>query len=215
MAGRRADDLQEDYAEAGFGNRLGFGEAPALLIVDMINAYLVPGAPLYAGVEAELEVCKRLRDRFHAAEFPVIFTRVEYEPGGADGGYFFKKVGALKNLERGNPLGDFPDGLRPADGDIVVTKQYASSFFGTSLASTLNSLGCDTTVIVGVTTSGCVRATALDALQYGFIPIVVSDGCGDRDERVHDANLFDLGAKYADIVTAAEVEGWLANRNSD
>lgn len=213
MADRKAENLEQDYADAGFGNRLGFGQSPALLVVDFVMAYLDPAAPLYAGVEAELEVAISLRQRCVQAGLPVIFTRVEYQPGGADGGYFFKKVTALKALERGSPYAAFHKNLSPNEGDTVVTKQYASAFFGTSLASTLRALGCDSTIIVGLTTSGCVRATALDALQNGFIPLVVSDACGDRDIRVQQANLFDLGAKYADIVTSEEVEAWLeANR---
>ena len=105
------------------------------------------------------------------AGVPVVFTRVEYQPDGSDGGLFFRKVPALASFVRGNPLGDFLDDPRPVDGDVVVTKQYASAFFGTSLASTLTAMGADTTVICGLSTSGCVRATALDALQHGFTPV--------------------------------------------
>ena len=94
----------------------------------------------------------------------------------------------------------------------MIKKQYASAFFGTTLASTLNSLGVDTVIITGLTTSGCVRATAVDALQHGFIPIVVREAVGDRDDRVHDANMFDMGAKYADIVSEAAVLDHLENR---
>lgn len=205
MADRRADDLDQDYAEAGFGNRLGFGSRPALIIVDFVMGYLEPSSPLYAGVEAELKVTEELLAAARAGDVPVVFTRVEYIPGGADGGYFYKKISALKNFDRGGPLGRFPETLQPREKDVVITKQYASAFFGTSLAATLNSLGCDTAIIAGLTTSGCVRATALDALQSGFIPVVVADACGDRDERVQAANLFDLGNKYADVVRSDEV----------
>lgn len=215
MADRRVDDLELDYQEAGFGNRLGFGKSPALLLIDFVMAYLDPGSPLYAGVEAELSVAEKLLDAARAAKIPVIFTRVEYTPGGADGGYFYKKISTLKHLDRGNPLGALPPSLQPASGEIVVIKQYASAFFGTSLAASMNSMGCDSAIITGLTTSGCVRATALDTLQNGFIPIVVSDACGDRDERVQHANLFDLAAKYADVVDSAEVLDYLAGLDSD
>lgn len=202
MAGRKADDLSTDYAAAGFGGELGFGDRPALILVDFVMAYLEPSAPLYAGVEAEVAVAAKLVAAARAAGVPVLFTRVEFTPGGADGGHFYRKVKALSCLDKGSPLGNFPPGLQPEPQDVVVTKQYASGFFGTSLASTLNAMGIDTLVITGLTTSGCVRATTLDALQSGFIPIVVSDACGDRDARVQEANLFDLRAKYADVVTS-------------
>lgn len=210
MADRRADDLDQDYKKAGFGNRLGFGKRPALILVDFVMAYLDPSSPLYAGVEAELGVAEKLLATARKTKIPILFTRVEYTPGGADGGYFYKKVSSLKHLDRGNPLGDLPPSLQPIGGEIVVIKQYASAFFGTSMAATLNSMGCDTAIITGLTTSGCVRATALDALQNGFIPIVVADACGDRDERVQRANLFDLAAKYADVVQSGEVLDYLA-----
>lgn len=113
---------------------------------------------------------------------------------------------------RGNPLSEYGEGLEPVEGEVVVVKQYASGFFGTSLASTLISLGVDTLIIAGVSTSGCVRATALDACQHGFVPIVVRDACGDRDPKVHEANLFDLDAKYADVVSEQEVLDYLSVR---
>ncbi|MCH8202377.1 MAG: isochorismatase family protein [Proteobacteria bacterium] len=212
MVDRRTSDLDADYTEAGFGNRIGFGERPVLNIVDLTMAYLDPASPLYAGVEAELAVAKGLVEEARKHNIPVIFSRVEYEPGGADGGHFYKKVASLKVFDRGSPLGNFPETLQPGPDDLVITKQYASNFFGTGLAERLREMGCDTLVIAGVTTSGCVRATALDALQNGFVPIVVADACGDRDERVQAANLFDLGAKYADVVTSDEVLAYFRSR---
>lgn len=212
MTDRRSDDIDQDYAAAGFGNRLGFGQKPALVIVDVVMAYLDPASPLYAGVEAELAVNERLLAAARKAGIPVLFTNVEYVPGGVDGGYFYKKIKALKVFDRGGPLGAFPPGLTPRPDEPVLTKQYASAFFGTSLRSTLSALGVDTVLITGYSTSGCVRATALDALQNGFIPVVVADACGDRDARVQAANLFDLAAKYADVLTSEEVMTWLAAR---
>ncbi|MGI9644734.1 MAG: isochorismatase family protein [Ilumatobacteraceae bacterium] len=205
MTQREPDDLDADYRQAGFNHRLGFGDRPAVIVVDFAKAYLEPESPLYAGVEAARDSCARVVDAARTVGVPVLHSRVEYQPGGRDGGVFFRKVGALECFVRGNPLGDFADELRPAPGETVVTKQYASAFFGTSLASTLSASGIDTLVVTGVSTSGCVRATALDACQYGFVPIVVRDAVGDRDRAVHEANLFDLDAKYADVVSEAEV----------
>ena len=115
-----------------------------------------------------------------------------------------RKVPALGALTAGASLGEFVPSLAPRPGEVVVVKQYASAFFGTSLSATLTAAGVDTLVIAGVSTSGCVRASATDAMQHGFRPIVVADACGDRTAAVHDANLFDLNAKYADVLTVAE-----------
>ncbi|MGP1282959.1 MAG: isochorismatase family protein [Parasphingopyxis sp.] len=196
--------LDEDYARAGFNKSLGFGAQPVLLVIDFVMAYLDPDSPLHAGVEAELKVNEKLVAAARAAGVPVIWTNVEYEPGGADGGHFYRKIAALKVFDRGSPLGAFPPSLRPAEGERVVTKQYPSAFFGTGLAETLRDMGVDCCVITGLSTSGCVRASALDALQHGFIPLVVPEACGDRDPAVHDANIFDLKAKYADMLSADE-----------
>ncbi len=197
--------LEEDYAQAGFGGSLGFGKIPALLVIDMCMAYLDPAAPLYAGIEAEAKQIESLLAAFRQADRPIIHTRVEYVPGGADGGLFYKKVSALQCFDKGNPFAEPPAELCPLEGEVVVTKQYASAYFGTSLASTLSALGCDSVVITGVSTSGCVRASALDTIQNGFIPLVVEDACGDRDAAVHKANMFDLQAKYADLVTTDQI----------
>ena len=198
--------LDDDYANAGFNKSLGFGAAPVLLVVDFVMAYLEPDSPLYAGVEKELSVNERLVAAARTAGVPVIWTNVEYEPGGADGGHFYRKIGALTVFDRGSPLGAFPPTLQPEPGERVVTKQYPSAFFDTGLADALREMGADCCVITGLTTSGCVRASALDALQYGFIPLVIPDACGDRDQGVHDANIFDLQAKYADLLTVDEAE---------
>jgi maleamate amidohydrolase len=198
------DDLDQDYAAAGFGGRLAFGERPVLLIVDVVMAYLDPASPLYAGVEDALASNERLVVAARAAVVPVIFTNVVYEPGGIDGGMFFRKVPALKAFERGSPMGAFPPTLMPETGELVLSKQYPSAFFGTSLTSTLHAAGVDTLLITGFSTSGCVRATALDALCHGFAPFVIRDACGDRDARPHEQNLFDMAAKMAEVITEAE-----------
>jgi len=210
--GTNEQRLEEDYAKAGFRGRLGFGSHPALAVIDFALAYLDESSPLYAGVEEALASCQRVVRAARDADIPVVFTRVEYQSGGADGGVFYRKVAALRCFDRGNPLGELAPQLAPGRRDIIVTKQYASAFFGTSLASTLTSLGVDTLIVTGVSTSGCVRATAVDACQHGFIPVVVRQAVGDRSRAVHEANLFDLDAKYADVVEEAEVLAYMASR---
>lgn len=203
-------DLTEDYAAAGFNGRLAFGKKPALVVVDVCNAYLDPASPLYAGVEQAFASNIRLVDAARAAGVPVVFTRVLYTADGADGGLFYRKVPALKAYLPGNPLGDFPSGFGPRKDEVLVTKQYASAFFGTSLAATLNAMRIDCILITGFSTSGCVRATALDALQSGFAPFVVREACGDRAPGPHEANLFDLQAKYAEVIGEAEATAFIA-----
>ncbi|CAN5477560.1 N-carbamoylsarcosine amidohydrolase [soil metagenome] len=199
---RLADEtLDLDYDQAGFGGRLAFGKRAALLIIDVVRAYLDPASPLYAGVEAMLASNERLLAAARAAGMRVFFTNVVYEPDGADGGQFYRKVPALAAFVRGGPMGAFPDSLQPQAGESVVSKQYPSAFFGTPLASTLQSLDIDTLLITGVSTSGCVRATALDALCHGFAPFVVREACGDRDVRPHEANLFDIQAKIGEVIS--------------
>lgn len=192
------DDLAENYS--GFDGHLPFGAKPALLIVDFVMAYLDPTSPLFADAEGALASNVRLLSAARAAGIPIIFTKVEYIPGGADGGLFYQKIPALSVFDGGSPLGKFPEILTPEAGELVVTKQYASAFFGTSLAATLRDRRIDTLLITGMSTSGCVRATALDALQNGFAPFVVSDACGDRHAAPHSASLFDLQAKYAEVI---------------
>jgi nicotinamidase-related amidase len=188
------------------------GKKPALLVVDFVRAYLEPGSPLYAGVEPARAAAEKLLGLARAAGIPVMHTNVEYQPGGADGGVFFRKLPALASFERGaHPgLAAFAAGLEPRPGEPVFTKQYASAFFGTKLAEALRGLGVDTLLIAGVSTSGCVRATAVDACQHGFVPLVVREAVGDRHPGPHEANLFDLQAKYAEVVSLAEAEAYLA-----
>lgn len=195
------DGLTQSYVGA-FDGSLPFGQKPALLVIDLVMAYVTPGSPLYAGPGvAEVVACnERLVAAARSAGVPVIFTNVEYTPGGADGGVFYRKVPALRLFDRGSPLGAFPPSLAPRGDEVVITKQYASAFFATPLAPLLASQGIDTLLITGVSTSGCVRASALDACQHGFLPFVVREGCGDRHPAPHEANLFDLQAKYAEVI---------------
>lgn len=208
---REVEDLDGDYAAAGFRKRLGFGRSPAVLNIDFVNAYLDEGSPLYAGVESARDSAARVLAAARAAGVPVIHTVVTYQPGGADGGHFYRKVDALRLFEGESNAGSIVDELAPVEGETLIRKQFASAFFGTSLAPMLTSMGCDSTIILGLSTSGCVRASALDAVQHGFIPIVVADAVGDRDRRPHEQALFDLDAKYADVVSEAEVLEHLAS----
>ncbi|MGL6044369.1 MAG: isochorismatase family protein [Sandaracinobacteroides sp.] len=196
--------LTPEYSEAGFGGSLGWGRNPALLIIDMCMAYLAPASPLYAGIEPVLERLVLLASAARAASVPVIFTRVEYA-NPLDGGLFRRKIPALACFESGNPLADFHPLLQPSPTDLLLTKQYPSAFFGTPLAATLAAARIDSLFITGVSTSGCVRASAVDALCHGFKPLIVTDCVGDRDPQVHAANLFDLEAKSADLVPSAAV----------
>ena len=197
-----SDEIIENYA-AVFDGHLLPGQRCALLIVDVVMAYLDPASPLYLGGQAALESNERLVAHARRCGRPVFFTKVEYQAGGADGGYFYRKVPALKVFAREAPLGAFPVSLTPLNSDVVVTKQYASAFFGTSLAATLRAQNIDTLLITGFSTSGCVRASALDALQHGFIPFVVGHACADRHDGPHQANLFDLQAKYSEVIDEA------------
>lgn len=187
------------------------GRRPALLVVDFVRAYLEPGSPLYAGVEDARAAAARLLASARAAGIPVMHTNVAYEPGGADGGVFFRKLPALASFERGRHpgLAAFAEGLEPRPGEPVFTKQYASAFFGTQLAGVLKALEVDTLLIAGLSTSGCVRASAVDACQHGFVPLVVREAVGDRHPAPHEANLFDLQAKYAEVISLADAEAYL------
>lgn len=193
--------------QGAFAGHLQPGDSPALLLVDPVAAYVEPTSPLFLeSGAAALERMAFLAAQFRDRGLPVIWTGVRYEEGGTDGGHFFRKVPALEVFVGDSALGAFPASLQPTEGEQVVIKQYPSAFFGTGLVERLHSDGIDTLFIGGFSTSGCVRASALDALQYGFIPFAVSDACADRNADLHGQNLRDLGAKYAEIVVSTEVE---------
>lgn len=207
-----SDDIGANYSGA-FDGSLGFGDNPVLLMIDVCRAYIDPESPLYAGVESSVESMKRLVAAARTADVPVIWTRVEYEPGGADGGYFYKKVPALKLFDRGSKYGEWVAGLEPQAGERVVTKQYPSAFVGTDLAATLHADGVDTVILTGWSTSGCVRASGVDTVSYGFIPIIVREAVGDRHPGPHEANLFDLQAKYGEVVLESDTVDYFSKRS--
>jgi maleamate amidohydrolase len=190
---------------ASFSGRVGWGARPALLVVDLVRAYTEPGGPfLLPDPAPAVAATADLVDAARAAGRPVVWTVVRYTRGLSDGGLFVRKVPALAAFAEDAEGGWGGLVLKPAPGEPVIAKQYASAFFGTSLAATLHSGGVDTLVIAGVSTSGCIRASATDALAHGFRPQVVRDACADRTPELHEQNLRDLDAKYADVVDIAE-----------
>jgi maleamate amidohydrolase len=198
-------DLERNY-HGVFDGRMGFGRAPALIVVDFIRAYTEPGSPLFAPAVVEaVKATAPLLDAARKKDLPVIYTRVLYHRSGSDGGLFVRKVPALRRMVEGEPLADIVPELPPGPDDVILIKQYASAFFGTSLAAMLTVQGVDTLIITGCSTSGCVRATAVDAMQHGFRPIVPRECVGDRHAAPHEANLFDINAKYGDVVPLADV----------
>lgn len=200
--------LGENYKRA-FGKRIGFGKRPALIMIDFVEAYFDKNCALYADVDETLASALRLQKVARSVGIPVLYTNVVYRQGGTDGGRFYQKSMTLHNFIEGNPMGAWPKGLEVEPGEVVISKQYASAFFGTSLASTLTSMGVDTLIHTGVSTSGCVRATCVDSCSHGFIPIIVRDAVGDRHPAPHEANLFDMDAKYGDVVSEAEVTAYM------
>ncbi|ODT81336.1 MAG: isochorismatase [Pelagibacterium sp. SCN 64-44] len=202
------ETLTENYGRA-YGHRIGYGKKPALLLIDFVQAYFDPECDLYADPGQALASALRLRDAARVAQVPVIYTNVVYHPQGLNGGRFYQKALPLRHFLEGSPLGGWAEGLDVAENELVVSKQYASAFFGTSLASTLTAWGMDSVILTGLTTSGCVRASCVDACSHGFIPIVVADACGDRHAAPHEANLFDMNAKYADVESEADVVAYL------
>lgn len=195
--------------EGVYGNRIGFGKRPALLLIDFVEAYFDPGCELYADVEDALASALQIVEAARRSGILVVYTNVEYHPSGINGGRFFEKALPLRHLVAGSAMGAWARGIAPAANELVVSKQYPSAFFGTSLASTLTAQGIDSVILTGLTTSGCVRASCVDACSHGFIPIVVREACGDRHPSPHEANLFDMNAKYADVVSQAEIIAYL------
>lgn len=200
----------QNYAGV-WDNRMGFGRKAAVVVIDLLQGYTLPGAPLYApGVVKCVKEVPELLQLARRKKVPVIHTRVLYNPANfEDGGVWIKKAPVLKALVPGNQYAEFCPEVKPAKGETVIVKNYASCFFGTSLAATLTAQGVDTLIITGCTTSGCIRASAVDAVQHGFRPIVVRECVGDRHDGPHEANLFDINAKYGDVVSKAEAIKYL------
>ena len=194
-----------------FDTELGFGRVPAVLVIDFLRAYTDPGSPFFAeGVVAALRETGPLLEAARACGTPVIHTRVLYHPSGLDGGLFARKVPALRKLVAGEPLAEFDPAATPREDELVIVKNYPSAFFGTSLAATLTAAGIDTLILAGCSTSGCIRASAVDAISHGFRVVVPRECVGDRHPDPHEANLFDIDAKYGDVVSRDEVVATLS-----
>lgn len=190
----------------GFHGRAGFGRRPALVVVDVNRGFTDPASPLVCDLDDVVAAIRRLLDGFRAAGLPVAFTTVAYDDAGKQAAaVFIEKVPALLALEAGSGWIEIDPRIAPLEGEPVLTKLWASAFYGTPLASVLTAQGCDSLVVTGASTSGCVRATAVDALQHGYRVLVPSDAVGDRNPAAHDANLYDIDTKYGDVVTSDEV----------
>ena len=202
--------MRVDNYRGVFDHRLGFGRRPALLVVDFVRAYTTPGAALYApAVVDAVHATVPLLDEARRAAVPIAFTRVVYANDGRDGGVFVRKVPVLRTLVEGEPLAELVPELTPRPEETVFSKQYPSAFFGTPLGPWLVSQSVDTLLLVGCSTSGCVRATAVDGLQHGYRVMVVRECVGDRDPRPHEASLFDIDSKYGDVVSRDETTAFL------
>jgi maleamate amidohydrolase len=198
------------YAKQGFGASSGFGEAPALLIVDFVNGFNDPQRFGGGNIPQAIANTKRLLAFARGKGLPVCFTRVVYADDGSDAGVFCMKAPTLRVLTESSHASQVVDDLAPIAGEYVLRKTQPSAFFGTDLAAWLIRRRVDTLLITGATTSGCVRATVVDSMSYNFRTVVVSDGVGDRATGPHEANLFDMRQKYADLHTTDEVMTRLA-----
>jgi maleamate amidohydrolase len=195
----------------GFGGDLQFGNRSALILIDLMHSYFDEGSSFCLPSSDCLQSASRVLEAAREKGVLVIHTKVVLGPGGVDGGVFVKKIPALRALIGENSLNEFMPEVAPLATELVIVKQYASAFSGTSLAATLQASGVDTLIITGVSTSGCVRATGVDAIQHGFIPKVVRDAVGDRANGPHEANLYDLQAKYADVIGENEVLAYFSS----
>ena len=203
-------DTLDDYRSKGFAERSGYGDRPALLIVDFIYGFTDPATALGGDFTAELDATARLLQACRGGDLPVVYTTIAFQPHFRDAGMFIKKVPALSLLTRGSHWVEVDERIRPVAGEHVVEKKFASAFFDTGLDRYLRDAQVDTVVMAGCTTSGCIRASAIDSMQYGFHTVVVREAVGDRAAGPHDANLFDIDAKYGDVVPLAEALDYLS-----
>jgi nicotinamidase-related amidase len=177
----------------------GIGNSPALVVVDMCRGFIDPSSPLGFECDELIEANIRLVSKFREKNLPVIFTTTLYRDE-FEASVFRSRLPDLNILKPGSEEISFLETLSPNKDETLIEKKFASAFFETSLANHLNQIQVDSVIVSGVTTSGCVRATALDSLQNNFLTIVAEDCVGDRDLNAHQANLFDLQAKYADVL---------------
>ena len=203
------EQAREVYAKARLGQSVTLGSHPAVLVVDFSCGFTDAECTLGADMTEQVEATKRLLDAARAKGLPVVFTTIGYEPSLKDGGLWLQKVPALADLQVGGRWVEIDARLEPRDDESIVLKKGASAFFGTNLPSILISQGVDSVILCGATTSGCIRATAIDLLQYGYPTIVPRECVADRAQAPHDANLFDINAKYADVVSIEDALGYV------
>ena len=200
----------------GFHGRAGFGQRPALLVIDVNVGFTDPASPLVCDLEDVVAAIRRLLDEFRRVKLPIVYTTVSYDEGDkVAAAAFIDKIPALLTLEAGSPWVEIDPRIAPLPGEPVLNKLFASAFFGTPLSSLLASGGCDSVVVTGASTSGCVRATAVDAIQHGYRPAVPREAVGDRNRAAHEANLFDIDAKYGDVVSVDDVVAHLEQLAAD
>lgn len=193
------------YAERGFGGRSPVGRRPCLVVVDFSLGFTDPGSPLHCDCEDAVAATARLLDAARASGAPVVFTTVVYGPADLESARaFLAKAPALGELTPGSRWVEIDPRIAPKPDEAVLPKLFASAFFGTSLAPLLAARGCDSVVVVGASTSGCVRATAVDAVQHGYPTVVVREAVADRAQSAHDGALVDLDAKYADVISVED-----------
>jgi nicotinamidase-related amidase len=209
----RPDDADERthavYRDAGFTGSFSLGERPAVLVVDFSRGFTDPACPLGSDATAEVERTRAVLDAARRCGAAVVFTTIAYDEGSRAASTWLRKVPSLGALVAGSPWVDIDERLGRLDGEPVVTKGGASAFFGTPVHALLVAQRVDTVFVLGATTSGCVRASVVDAVQHGFPTFVVQDCCADRSPGPHAANLFDMTAKYADGCTSEEVVRYL------
>ncbi len=200
------------YRERGYGEEVGFGRRPAVLVIDMIRAFTESESPLSSDLTGQITAINELLPAARAAGAPVIYTTVAYDRQLAEAGVWIRKVPTHEWLREDTEWVACDPRMDRAEDDQWLVKKYASCFFGTDLVSRLTSRGIDTVILTGCTTSGCVRATAVDACSYGFHTIVVEECVGDRAELPHLASLFDVNAKYGDVVSLQRTLEYLRGR---
>ena len=203
-------DDEESFKARGFGIKIGFGERPALIVIDMLKGFTDPNMPLGASLDSQIEAQQPLIAVAHERNIPVIYSTVIYNDRDfKDAGLWAIKMKGTLTLKAGSPAVEIDPRLDMRPNDSLLVKKYASCFFGTDLVPRLMNQRVDTLIITGCTTSGCVRATAVDAVQNGFRPMVVREAVGDRSTAAHEQSLFDLNAKYADVVGLDETLQYL------
>lgn len=203
------DTTESIYERAKIGGRYQLGERPAVLVVDFSRAFADPDSQMGMDLSGPIGETRKVLDAARSADVPVIFLTIAYDPSGADGGVWFQKMPGMFGVKVGDPATEIDDRLARQPDEVVITKKGASGFFGTNLSAVLAALRVDTVIMCGATTSGCVRATAIDLMQYGYPNIVPRECVGDRAPGPHEANLVDMDAKYSDVVGVADALRYL------